>query len=162
MSNLTGAMSIAIGALLTDQAALQTTSNNIANVNTPGYSRQRPIMVEADPVVFGSLTFGNGVVLQKIESLRDAILELRLHGETQQQSRLDAVVSAMRQVEPMFSGSSGDIGDQLSKFFNSIQELSTDPSSPARRQGVLTAANNLANAFRTVSGNLQQQRNTYG
>jgi len=159
MSNLTGAMSIAIGALLTDQAALQTTSNNIANVNTPGYSRQRPIMVEADPVVFGSLTFGNGVVLQKVESLRDAILELRLHGETQQQSRLDAVVSAMRQVEPMFSGSSGDIGDQLSKFFNSIQELSTDPSSPARRQGVLTAANNLANAFRTVSGNLQQQRN---
>lgn len=159
MSNLTAAMEIAVGALLADQGALQTTSNNIANVNTPGYSRQRPVLVEADPVMLGSLTFGSGVVLQKVESLRDSILELRLHGETQEQSQLDAVVSAMRQLEPMFSGSSGDIGDQLSKFFNSIQELSTDPASAARRQGVLTAANNLANAFRTVAGNLQRQRN---
>src|SRR5438477_10219499 len=92
MSNLTGAMSIAVGALLTDQAALQTTSDNIANVNTPGYSRQRPIMVEADPVVFGSLTFGNGVVLQKVESVRVVILELRQHGGTQPQIRRDGVV----------------------------------------------------------------------
>jgi flagellar hook-associated protein 1 len=159
MSNLTAAMSIAIGALLADQAALQTTSNNIANANTPGYSRQRAILAEADPVVLGEFTFGNGVMLEKIESLRDSILEMRLHGETQQQSQLDAVVSAMQQVESMFSGSAGDIGDQLSKLFNSIQELSTDPASPSRRQGVLTAANNLANAFRTVASNLQQQRN---
>ena len=158
MANLTGTMSIAVGALLADQGALETTSNNISNINTPGYARQRAVMVEGRPMVEAPLTFGSGVVLEKIESLRDSVLELRLHGETQQQSRLDALVSAMKQVEPMFSGSSGDIGNQLSKFFSSIQQLSTDPANPSLRQAVLTAASNLATTFRTIAGNLQQQR----
>jgi flagellar hook-associated protein 1 FlgK len=114
--------------------------------------------VEGDPVVEGSLIFGSGVVLQTMESVRDEILELRMNGESQSQGRLDAMVSAMRQVEPMFSGSSGEIGEQLSKFSNSIDQLSSDPSSIPLRQGLLTAANNLAATFRNVSNNLQTQR----
>jgi flagellar hook-associated protein 1 len=151
-------MSMAVRALLAEQGALDATSNNISNLNTPGYSRQRPVFVQADPVTQGSLTFGNGVALEKLESLRDPILELRIHAEEQQKSHLDALVTGMSQVEVMFSGSSGDIGDQLSKFFNSIQQLSTDPTSVPLRQAVLTAAGNLASAFQTVVHNIQQQR----
>jgi flagellar hook-associated protein 1 FlgK len=158
MSNLTGAMSIAVRALLANQGALETTSNNIANVNTPGYSRQRPVLTEGNPVVEGTLVFGSGVVLASIESVRDAILELRMNGEAQSQGRLDAMVAAMRQVEPMFSGSSGQIGDQLAKFFNSVEQLASDPSSMPLRQGLLTAASNLAATFRNLSNNLQAQR----
>jgi flagellar hook-associated protein 1 len=158
MASLVGIMSMAVRALLAEQGALDATSNNISNLNTPGYSRQRPVFVQADPVTQGSLTFGNGVALEKLESLRDPILELRIHAEEQQKSHLDALVTGMSQVEVMFSGSSGDIGDRLSKFFNSIQQLSTDPTSVPLRQAVLTAAGNLASAFQTVVHNIQQQR----
>ena len=65
MSSLFGTMGIAIRALLADQGALEVTSNNVANANTPGFSRQRPVLVEGDPVVQGQLTFGTGVVLAK-------------------------------------------------------------------------------------------------
>jgi flagellar hook-associated protein 1 FlgK len=158
MSSLVGIMSMAVRALLAEQGALDATSNNISNINTPGYSRQRPILVEGDPIWQWPLTFGSGVVLEKVESVRDPVLELRIHAEKQQQSRLEALVTGMSQTELMFSGSSGDIGDSLSKFFNSLQQLSTDPTSIPLRQGVLTAAGNLASAFRSVVRNIQQQR----
>jgi hypothetical protein len=90
MSGLYGSLSIALSALITNQQALETSANNVANVNTPGFSRQRPVLVANDPVVLGRLSFGTGVTLQKFESLRDPILELRLNQETQNQGELDA------------------------------------------------------------------------
>ena len=47
-------------------------------MNTPGYSRQRPVLQEADPIVQGQLAFGNGVTLTGIQSLRDSLLNVRL------------------------------------------------------------------------------------
>lgn len=159
MSGLFGSLSIAVGALLAEQNAQEVTANNVANANIPGYSRQRPDFVTNDPVVLGSLTFGTGVLLQKIESLRDPILELRIHEETQQQGSLDASVSAMQQVEVMFNNqSSGDLGQLMSNFFASLQQLSTDPGSLALRQNVLTAAGTLATGFQTITRNLQAQK----
>ncbi len=159
MSGLFGSLSIAVGALLAEQTAQEVTANNVANANTPGYSRQRPDFVTKDPVVLGNLTLGTGVLLQKIESLRDPILELRIHEETQQHGSLDAFVSSMQQVEVMFNNqSSGDLGQLFSNFFGSLQQLSTDPGSLALRQGVLTTAGNLANGFHTMNNNLQTQR----
>jgi flagellar hook-associated protein 1 FlgK len=159
MSGLFGTLSIAVGALLAEQKAEAVTANNVANANTPGYSRQRPVFVASDPVQFGSLTLGSGVLLQKIESLRDPILELRIHDETQQQGSLDAFVSSMQQVEVGFNNASGgDIGTLMSKFFSSLQQLSTDPGNLAMRQSVITAGGNLANGFQTTTRNLQTQR----
>ena len=159
MPGLFDTLSIAVGALLAEQSAQNVTANNVANANTPGYSRQRPIFVASDPVVMGPLTMGTGVQLLKIESMRDPILQLRIHDETQQQGNLDALVSSMQQVEVMFNNSSGgDLGTLMSKFFSSLQQLSTDPGSLALRQAVLTAGSNLANGFKTTANNLQTQR----
>ncbi len=160
MSSLFGTMSIALSGLLSEQGALDITTNNVANANTPGFSRQRPVLIEGDPVVEGSLTFGSGVVLANVQSLRDPILELRLNEETQQQSHLDTMVSAMQQIEVMFSGSNGDLGTQISNFFNSLQQLSTNAASMSARQGVLSAAGNVANSFRTTVNNLRAQRSS--
>lgn len=157
MSSLFGTISIAVGALQAEQAALDTTANNIANVNTPGFSRQRPILAEGDPVTLGAFTIGSGVTLQKVESLRDSILQLRIQDETQQQGQLDAFVSAMQQVEVMFSGGGNDIGAAFSKYFSSLSQLSTSPADSSLRQAVLTAAGNLASTFRTTSQNLTSQ-----
>src|SRR5689334_7519667 len=158
MPGLYGAMSIALNSLLAEQGALEATTNNVANINTPGFSRQRPIFREAPPVVVDPLSYGSGVTLDRLESLRDPILEMRMHEETQQQGRLDSLVSALKQIEVMFSGSSGDLGDQINAFFNTLNQLSTDPASLSLRQGVLTAAGNLATTFQGIASKLTQQR----
>ena len=158
-SGLFSTLSVAVSGLLAEQDALDVTSNNVANINTPGYSRQRADLVAGDPVVIGQLTFGTGVTVQQVESLRDPILELRIHQETQQGGSLDALVSGMQQVEVMFNGNNGgDIGTLMSNFFSSLQQLSTDPASLPLRQGVLTAAGNLANGFQNTARNLETQR----
>jgi flagellar hook-associated protein 1 len=158
MAGLFGTLSVALSGLQAQQGALEITANNVANANTPGYSRARPVLVEGDPIVTDSLTLGSGVKLQGSQSLRDPILELRLNQETQQQGRFDAIVSAMQQVQVMFSGNGNDLGTQITNFFNSLQQLSTNPSDLSQRQGVLTAAGNLATAFHTTVANLQSQR----
>jgi flagellar hook-associated protein 1 len=158
MAGLFGTLSVALSGLQAQQGALEITANNVANANTPGYSRARPVLVEGDRIVTDSLTLGSGVKLQGSQSLRDPILELRLNQETQQQGRFDATVSAMQQVQVMFSGNGNDLGTQITNFFNSLQQLSTNPSDLSQRQGVLTAAGNLATAFHTTVANLQSQR----
>ena len=158
MSGLYGTLSIALSALATSQQALETTSNNVANAHTPGYSRQRSVLVPGAPVSFGPLTIGTGVVLDKIESLRDPILEIQLNQETQQQSDLNARLTQLQQIETHFSGSSSGIGADITNFFNSLQQLAPNPSSLSLRQAVLTAAGNLANDFNVTANNLQTQR----
>lgn len=158
MSSLFGTMWIAVGGMLAQQGALDVTSNNVANVNTPGFSRQRPVLVQGDPIQYGAFSLGTGVVLERLESLRDPILELRIQEETQQQGRLDALVSGMSQVQVMFTSSSNDIGTEISNFFASLNQLSTDPANISLRQGVLIAAGNLANTFRNTVHNLDVQK----
>ena len=158
MSSLFGTMSIATGALGAEQGALDATTNNVANANTPGYSRLQPVLVENDPVTTGPVTYGMGVSLEKLQSLRDPILQTRIQEETQQQGQLNAFVSAMQQAQVQFTTSSSDIGTEISNFFSSLSQLSADPTNLALRQGVLTAAGNMASAFNNTANNLNQQR----
>lgn len=158
MSGLSESLSIALSALSVSQQALATTSNNVANANTPGYSRERAILAAGDPVVMGALTYGTGVVLERIESLRDPILEIQLNHETQQQSKLNASLTELQQIQTQFGSASSGIGADISNFFNSLQQLSPDPSNLALRQSVLTAAGNLATDFNTTANNLHTQR----
>lgn len=161
MSSLFATLDVAIGALGAEQGALDTTSNNVANVNTPGYSREEPVLVENPPIVLGPLTFGSGVSLQKVQSVRDPILQLRIDGETQQQGALNAFVTGMQQAQVQFNSTSGgDIGSEISNFFSSLGQLSTNPTSLSQRQAVLTAAGNLAQSFNnTADALIQQQTN---
>jgi len=160
MSSLFGTLSIASGALAAEQGAMDATTNNVSNANTPGYSRLRPVLIESDPVVVGSVTYGQGVTLQNLESLRDPILQLRIQEETQQQGQLNTLVSALQQAQVQFTTSSSDIGSQISNFFSSLNQLSTDPTNLSLRQGVLTAAGNLATVFNHTSDNLTQQQSS--
>jgi len=158
MASLNSILAIATGALSADEGALSATTNNVANVNTPGYARVEPELVASQPVVVGSLTYGTGVTLEKLQSIRDPILQVRIQQEAQQQGQLNAAVTALQQVQANFSSSSGDIGSQISQLFSSLDQLSTDPSNLSDRQAVLTAANNLATTFNNTAGSLTQQQ----
>jgi flagellar hook-associated protein 1 FlgK len=141
-------------ALNADQGAMDATSNNIANQNTPGYSREIAVLSEANPTSEGNVTYGGGVVLEQIQSVRDQILQLQISDQTQQQGNAQAQYSALQQVQSPFSSSTQGIGADFSAFFNSISQLSTNPTSTADRQAVLTAAQNLANDFHSTEQTL--------
>ena len=160
MPGLLATMFVATGAMAADQGALEATTNNAANVNTPGYSRQVPILEETPPVVLGNLTIGTGVSLTRLESIRDPILQLRIQQESGQQGQLNASVGALNQAQTLFTAGASDIGAQISNLFSSIAQLSTDPSSISLRQGVLTAASNLTSTFNNTASNLAAQRSS--
>ena len=160
MPGLLATMFVATGAMAADQGALEATTNNAANVNTPGYSRQVPILEETPPVVLGNLTIGTGVSLTRLESIRDPILQLRIQQESGQQGQLNASVGALNQAKTLFTAGASDIGAQISNLFSSIAQLSTDPSSISLRQGVLTAASNLTSTFNNPASNLAAQRSS--
>ena len=150
MSGLSSALSIASQSLLVQQSALQVATNNIANSNTPGYSREVLDFVENPPSQQGSLWFGNGVSAGQVESVRDNLLQLRIYDETQQQSNAQTQSTNLQQLEGLFSDPTQGIGADLTAFFNSINQLSTDPTNIPARQSVLTAANNLASDFHSA------------
>ncbi len=158
MAGLNGSLSIALSALSVSQEALATSSNNVANANTPGYSREVADLAAGIPVSNGSFTYGTGVVLQKIESIRDSILEIQLNGQTQQQSQLDTSLAQLQQLQTQFGSSTSGIGADISNFFNSLQQLAPDPTNLPLRQSVLTAANTLATDFNSAANSLQTQR----
>ncbi len=161
MANLMGTMSIALGALRNSQEALDVTSNNIANLNTPGYSRQRVNLSERDSITFGHLQFGTGAQIDNIQSIRDQALEFRINAETQQQSGLDSFLGPMQQVQATLNEAAGTgLQSAISGFFNSLSQLSTNPANVTLRQGVLTAGQSLSSAFNSASTNLSNLRSS--
>jgi len=97
MSSLNASLASALSGLIADQGALAATTNNVANVNTAGYSRQEPVLSESDPVSIDSLSFGTGVTLQSIESITDPILESQVQQQTQSQGQFTALASALQE-----------------------------------------------------------------
>jgi flagellar hook-associated protein 1 FlgK len=148
-------MSVALQSLLTQQSALEVTANNIANANTPGYTREVPVLEETPPELNGNSMVGTGVTMASVQSVRDNILDLRIDQETSQQSSLNSYVGSMNQVQALFNETQGTgLQTDLSNFFNSFQSLAADPTSSAQRQAVLLAGQNLAGAFNQTSQNL--------
>jgi flagellar hook-associated protein 1 FlgK len=157
LGGLSGTLGIAINALIADQGSLQVTANNIANANTPGYTREQANLAEQPPVQIGNLLFGEGVVLQNIQSIRDAVLELRIQQENQIQQGLSSFIDGAKQVQALFNETQGvGLENVISQFFSSFQALSTNPTSIPLRQGVLSAAQSLVDAFHQTSASLQQ------
>jgi flagellar hook-associated protein 1 FlgK len=158
MSSLSSALNTAVQSLGADTGALQVTNNNIANANTPGYSRQAAVFQEAAPTEEGNLSVGNGVVLEGFQSVRDQLVTSQIQQETQAQGGANAQLASLQQIQPTFTTSTQDIGTQMSALFASISSLSTDPTSSASGEAVLSAAQNLAQAFNTTSNTLTVQQ----
>src|SRR5690606_23815189 len=145
MSGLFSDLRVGLKSLSNMEAAMSVVSENIANVNTPGYSRKR-IIFEAGPAQiysFGSI--GQGADIARIESVRDSFIENRIRFEMQMKGLLEGQEFGLSQIETILAGSAGSgIPDNLSRFFNSFLELASDPSSIPLRQSVLSEAEKLA------------------
>ncbi len=152
--SLTATLSTATQSLFAQELELQVTNNNIANVNTAGYSREVVNLSEADPTQSGTLSIGNGVNVAGIQSVQDELLTGRIQQQTSQQSSADAQVSALNELQTLFPSSGSSVASNLSSFFTSLTALSTDPANAADRQAALSSAQTLVQQFNSVASGL--------
>ncbi|HEY9067037.1 MAG TPA: flagellar hook-associated protein FlgK [Burkholderiaceae bacterium] len=147
-------MSIGKTALFANYAALQTASNNIANVNTTGYSRQEAQLATAQGQYTGSGFFGKGVDVTTIARSYNALL-------TQQAVASNSIAAAdsarndrLTQLESVFATGTSGLGSAAGDFLNSFVDLANKPADASTRQVVLSQATDLASRFRTAADQL--------
>jgi flagellar hook-associated protein 1 FlgK len=138
----------------------------VANASTPGYTREEPTWQENQPVTIGGISYGQGVTETGASSQRDRVLEERLDQQNQLASASDSRLTALNTVQALFtpaSGSSttstsGDIGSDITSFFDSFSKLEANAGDNSKRQGVLSAAKTLAGDISNAAASLNSQR----
>lgn len=162
MGALTSLLDLTQQSLIADQNALNITSNNVANQNTPGYTREVVAWQPSDAVTVNGERYNSGISTTAI-SQRDRVLDQRVQQQTQVQAQSQALDSALQQVENIFGLSSSStsagttsLGTAINSFFNSFSSLAANPTDTATRESVLNAANTLASNFNSAAGQMAQ------
>jgi flagellar hook-associated protein 1 FlgK len=156
MSTMSAIMNISLNGLRTYQSAIAVTSQNIANVDTGGYSRQSVSIQEnyrwgnqGGLVLSGSQWAGSSRVCNQFVNAQLAKSQSDL-------GRYQTETTYLEYVEALFDESEGHgLNEALAEFWNSWQKLVNDPSGSAVRSGVVDAAVNLAGLLNSASTNLQ-------
>ena len=155
MTDIYGILSLAGQALMTQQQAISVTSHNIANVNTPGYSRQRLRMTTNTPSDSSAGMIGNGVSAETIERIYDRFLSAQVTEENQALGRWDAQKDAVEMLEVIFNETDGSgLSQAMSEFWNAWQTLTNNPSGTNERMVLVSVSEFLATTFNKLSSDL--------
>ena len=142
-------------ALRAFQIGLEVTGHNVANVNTPGFSRRRVHFANTPEYAFNpNIRIGTGVIVQHVQRVREMMLEQRINANTGDFARLDTLRQQLQNIEGLLMepGEQG-ISARLNALFNAFDELATRPDSLAARQSVLQAASALVGTIRSLHDN---------
>jgi flagellar hook-associated protein 1 len=160
MSNMFGLMNIAQSSLHTQQTAIDITGNNIANVNTPGYTRQRLNLVQSQPTITGNHLLGTGVTSEKgIQRFYDQFLSGQLNTQNEELGRWEAQQDALQKIELMFDEVSGfGLSNAMSQYWNAWQDVANHPAGVVERTSLVSAGQSMADTFNQVSESLSSLR----
>lgn len=147
-------LNVAVSGLRAFQRALETTSHNIANVSTPGYSRQRVDLATSQPELFGSGAIGTGVVVQGVSRYSDDLLAGQMRRASSSFSRLDTYAQKAGTLNNLFADGSTGLSASLQRFTNALQGVANTPTSTAARQVLLSEANGLVTRMQTYDTRL--------
>jgi flagellar hook-associated protein 1 FlgK len=159
MIGLNAGLEIARKALSAYQLAINIHSSNIANVNTPGYSRRQPIFAEGTPSNLSVGRIGLGVDAQSIRRMRDTFLDSAYRGESSSYSRSDVLEQSLSEIEMVFNEPSGvGLGTALDEFWSGWQELANQPESTTARSLVLARGKTLCGSLNRMAGQFKSMR----
>jgi flagellar hook-associated protein 1 FlgK len=156
--SITSTLSIAAQALKAQQLAIQTTGHNLANVATPGFSRQRVDLVSRFPSFEGGVFLGQGVDVAGVQRVIDRFTEGELLSLNANVGYADAQSQALGSIQDAFP-TSGGIDAALSAFFSALSDVANNPVGTAERVSLVGKANALGNALaatRQILGSEQQ------
>lgn len=157
--SLTGIFDIGKSALFASQQALGVTGHNIANVKTPGYSRQEAILSERRPVDGKPGQVGTGVQVAEIRRHIDQFVERSLVISRGQLGQYDAARGALAHVEQTVAPSTDTaVTASLDDFFRAVQDVATNPADSVARSVLLAKGGNLATHLNRTADDLDRQR----
>jgi len=162
MSNFSG-LSAAMSGMNAHRRRLDIISENVVNVNTEGYSRQRVDLSAVDRASIGLWTGARhntgGVESTNIERTRDAILIGSARLQASQAENLTTEAEALARIETTLGGlEPGGLRDQMDELWNSFDDLASSPDDPAMRNAVLQKAETLAQGFSRTTTQIDQIR----
>jgi len=148
----------ALSGLLASRQAMSTISHNVANVNTPGYSRQRAEMTTRNSIFINNLNPGSGVVVDRVRRFYDSTLQLQVRSSGAALQRYDALASLAAGVDSLMTESSSGMASSIQAFFTAVSSVSNNPTSTAERQLLLDSASTLLNRSQSLYARLDEIR----
>lgn len=159
MPSLFHTLNIGSESLYATRQGVDTAGHNIANAQVNGFSRQRINLVQRDPLQKSGLLIGNGNYVGSISRLHDKFIEKQINQARQDFGRANAKADAMKQLEVIFSPElNASVADEMSEFFNRMQDLSNFPEDFTVRTSVVESGKDIAAAFQRIDRDLKQNR----
>ncbi len=154
MGGLLNALNAGKTSLSTNQKAIEIAGNNIANVNTPGYSRQNPVLTPYPSLNFGDFFIGQGVKISNVQREHDVFISAQILDKNRTLGEESARSGPLNELERIFSVGEDSLATEVDRFFDSWQELTANPSGQVERDIVLQRGDLLARAFQSAVGEL--------
>ncbi len=154
MAGLLDALNAGKTSLSTNQKAIEIVGNNVANVNTDGYSRQRAEFIQIPAVNFGDFFIGQGVTVSDVSRDYSSFVSNQLqenfiaYGEEMGRS------NPLSELERLFNVSEDNLASEINEFFDAWQELTTNPSGQVERDIVVQRGNLLGDAFSQLTSEM--------
>lgn len=163
MSGLLSTLNTAKSGMNVSQVAIQTTSHNISNINTPGYSRQRVNQSASSPYSmpgknsnFGAGQIGTGAQIDNVTRIRNSFYDYQYRSESHQYGNTSVKYEYFKNIEGIFNEPSDTaISSSLNSFFNSWSELSKDPQSSGVKSVVIENGKYLSNSINSAFKRLE-------
>jgi len=152
---LSDLFSISTTALQAFEAAINVTSNNIANANTPGYAREIVDLSATAPQTIGQAAVGTGVAISGINRAYSQSAENQLNTSQSTLSQLTSLQTFTSQIDNIVGTTAGGVTTALQNYYNAWSTVAADPTSTPSRQALLSSAQALAQTFQTTSSQLQ-------
>ncbi|HID45551.1 MAG TPA: flagellar hook-associated protein FlgK [Chromatiaceae bacterium] len=145
-------LGIGTSALQAFQRALNTTGHNIANANTPGYSRQRVDLVSSTPQYTGYGYIGTGVRTDSVKRYYDAFVDSQVRNYTASTSEFQTLHNYATQIDNVLADPDAGLSTAMARFYSAVQDLTNDPGSTAARQAMISEAHGLVDRFHSLGG----------
>ena len=157
MSGYRVTLDIAKGALATSQNNLAVTGHNVANVSTPGYSRQTASLAAFSPITIGNLQFGRGVTMETVQRQANDLLATRLREQESLLASDEAGSLYVNNLESLFDiQSENEMGSMIAEFWNTWHDLSNNPAGVSERAVVFQYGNQLSERLNGINEDLLQ------
>ncbi|AGI23637.1 flagellar hook-associated protein FlgK [Pseudomonas sp. ATCC 13867] len=150
-------LSIGLSGIRSNQTSLGVTGHNIANVNTPGYSRQQSVQQTGIPQFNGAGYIGSGSQVVDVRRLASDFLFSQVRTATSQANELNAFQGQIEQLDALLSDTTTGISPALQKFFAALQTAAANPSATEGREALLAEAQGLSKSFNTLYDQLDKQ-----
>ena len=159
MGGLLTALNAGKTSLITNQKSIEIVGNNIANVNTEGYSRQRAELSQIPAVNFGDFFVGQGVTVSDVSRDYDVFISRQLQEKSIAFGEESGRSTPLTELERIFNVSDENLASEIDKFFDAWQQLTTNPSGRVERDIVMQRGQLMGDAFRNTYDELENIRN---